>query len=89
MSVTVFGIFNFYMLWALIKGNFKIGVRIPFLLTIHPMIPNETWMNSFLFNISLILICSVALTNFSANAFSQYMRMSSIDMIFGIQVKYL
>jgi hypothetical protein len=37
LSVTVFGIFNFYMLWALIKGNFKIGVRIPFLLTIHPM----------------------------------------------------
>ena len=36
------------------------GVRIPFLFTIHPMKVNETWMNSFLFNVLLILICSVS-----------------------------
>lgn len=33
---------------------------------------NETWMNSFLFNISTLLICSVAITRFMVSAFNQY-----------------
>ena len=37
------------------------GVRIPFLFTIHPMKINETWMNSFLFNLTLILLSSVTI----------------------------
>jgi LMBR1 domain-containing protein 1 len=32
-----YGIFAFYLLWCVFKGNFKFGLRIPFLFTIHPM----------------------------------------------------
>lgn len=45
------------------------GFKIPLLFTIHPMKVNETWMNSFLFNVTLILITSVAVTNFCSSAF--------------------
>lgn len=62
--------FSLYLLWCVTKGNFKVGVRIPFLMTIHPMAPNETWMNSFLFNIGLIMLCSVSVTHFVSTAFS-------------------
>jgi LMBR1 domain-containing protein 1 len=50
---------------------------------------NETWMNSFLFNVILILLAAVSVTQFCASAFSQYARLSAIDLIFGTQIKYL
>lgn len=50
---------------------------------------NETWMNSFLFNIGIILLCSVSLCHFCTVAFSQYARFTSLDLIFSVQVKYL
>lgn len=31
---------------------------------------NETWMNTFLFNVTLMLYCSVAITLFCVEAFS-------------------
>ena len=46
-------------------------------------------MNSFLFNVMLILISSTAVTQFCARAFSQYTRLSTADLIFGQQIKYL
>lgn len=54
--------FSIYLLACTQKGNLKFGLRIPFIFTIHPMKINETWMNSFLFNVNLILITSVAVT---------------------------
>lgn len=32
-----YGIFAFYMLWCVMKGTFKFGVQIPFIIKIHPM----------------------------------------------------
>lgn len=32
-----YGIVSFYLLWCVVKGNFKFGLRIPLLMTIHPM----------------------------------------------------
>lgn len=46
-------------------------------------------MNSFLFNINLILITSVSVTQFCAGAFKEYASMTDIDLIFGTQIKYL
>jgi len=62
IATGLFAFLGLYLLWCTQKGNFKMGVRIPFLFTIHPMKVNETWMNSFLFNVLLILICSVSVT---------------------------
>lgn len=50
---------------------------------------NGTWMNSFLFNIVLILFSSVAVIHFSTSCFSEYTRLTTIQNLFGIQIKYL
>lgn len=42
---------------------------------------NDTLMNSFLFNITLILLCSVSVTQFCAHAFSAYARLTAINCI--------
>lgn len=36
-GTVAYAIFAFYLLLAVIKGNFKFGMRIPFLFEIHPM----------------------------------------------------
>lgn len=42
-------IFSLYLLAACVKGCFKFGLRLVWF-TLHPMKPNGTYMNSFLFN---------------------------------------
>lgn len=46
-------------------------------------------MNSFLFNVNLILLASVSVTQFCAGAFREYASMTDIDLIFGTQIRYL
>lgn len=62
IAVIFFFYFAIYMLWATMKGTFKFGIRIPFLFSFHPMKINETFMNSFLFNVLLTLLCSISVT---------------------------
>lgn len=85
MFISVFIIFglSFYMLMATMKGTFKVGVKIPYLISFHLMIPDETLMNSFIFNVILILICSVSITHFISVCFKPFSRFSQIDMMFG------
>lgn len=37
LATGVFALMSLYLLWCTQKGNLKMGVRIPFLFTIHPM----------------------------------------------------
>jgi len=46
-------------------------------------------MNSFVFNVGLIMISVFALLQFVSGSFSQYVRLTAMDMIFGVQVKYV
>eukprot|EP00762_Andalucia_godoyi_P000572 ANDGO_05419.mRNA.1 LIMR family protein DDB_G0293610 len=86
---TVFyGIFVFYLLWAIIKGCVKFGLRI-LCFAIHPMTIGNTLMNSFLFNVSMICFSSVAVVTFSAQAFSVYARFSEGGVLFGVYIRYL
>ncbi|CAD8086320.1 unnamed protein product [Paramecium primaurelia] len=87
LSVFFFGLFTLYLLWCVTKGNLVFSM--PWIFKFHPMKINETWMNSFLFNIVLILISSVALCHFSTCVFSQYTRLTTVDLLFGTQIKYL
>lgn len=64
LATGFFSFFSLYLLFCTQKGNLKMGVRIPFLFTLHPMKINETFMNSFLFNVLLILMSSVAIVQF-------------------------
>mmetsp|Transcript_39243 Transcript_39243/g.123769 ORF Transcript_39243/g.123769 Transcript_39243/m.123769 type:complete len:104 (-) Transcript_39243:494-805(-) len=46
-------------------------------------------MNSFLFNVGLILICSVSCTQLCTTAFKGYVYNSSISQLFVSQIQYL
>nr|AFA52586.1 hypothetical protein [Vaucheria litorea] len=81
-------IFSAYLLAAAIKGCFKFGLRIVWF-TLHPMKINETYMNSFLFNVGIILLCVPAAIQFCVQAFSSYAVSAEINNILNVQVRYL
>lgn len=83
-----FGTFAFYLLWCTIKGVMKMGLRLAFF-TIHPMEPGKTMMNSFLFNVGIILLCEIPVIQFCSSAFSIYARVTSVSMLFGTQIRYI
>ncbi|MCQ2821199.1 MAG: LMBR1 domain-containing protein [archaeon] len=88
VAIGIFAIMCMYLLLCTMKGNLKFGVRFFILGSIHPMKKNETYMNSILFNISLIMIASVSVNQFCLKAFNEYAAMTDFDLIFS-QVKYL
>lgn len=86
-GVVAYGIYSFYLLWCVIKGNFKFGLRIPLIFSIHPMKVGETLMNAFLFNTLLILLASVSVVQFCVSSFDLYSRFSGIDILFNVAVR--
>lgn len=46
-------------------------------------------MNSFLFNVTILMIASLAVCHFLAEAFSNYMRLTKLGLLFSIMVKNL
>ncbi|KAG5455541.1 MAG: hypothetical protein BJ554DRAFT_5011, partial [Olpidium bornovanus] len=68
-----YGIFTFWLLVCVIKGNTKLGMRI-FFVTIHPMRVGATMMSSLVFNVGLILFASLAVMQFVTTAFDLYAR---------------
>ena len=89
LSFFIFAILCLYLLFCLIKGNFKFGVRILCCWTIHPMKKDKTYMNSFIFNVSLILLGSCAITQFCADCLYDYVSFTDIDSLFNVMIKNL
>jgi len=83
-----YGAFAFYLLFCVLKGCLKFGLRC-FCMTIHPMQIGNTMMNSMLFNVWMLLLTAVAIVQFSSSAFSTYARLTAVDMLFGVQVENL
>jgi LMBR1 domain-containing protein 1 len=88
-GVLAFTFYSFYLLWCGIKGNFRLGLRIPYLIKIYPMELNNTMMNAFLFNTWIVLLISLPTLQFSATAFPVYARLTQVNLIFGVQIRYL
>jgi LMBR1 domain-containing protein 1 len=84
-GTVAYGIFSFYLLWAVMKGLFRLGVRLLFF-TVHPMKIGDTLMNSFLFNTMIILVCSVTVTQFCAMSFREYAANTAVDSMFSTYV---
>jgi LMBR1 domain-containing protein 1 len=40
ISTGIFGVFTIYLLWCVQKGNLSFGIRIPFIMSFHPMKKN-------------------------------------------------
>ena len=83
-----YGLFSFYLLFCVLKGCIKIGMRF-FCIQIHPLRVGGTMMNSFLFNVWLLLLCAVANVQFCFTAFQSYAQMTAVDMLLGVQVRNL
>lgn len=88
-GVLFFGIFSFYLLLCVVKGAFKWGIRVPLLMSLHPIKKNATLLSSLLVNTNLVLAASVAVTHLCADSFSLYSRITAINSIFSICLKYL
>jgi LMBR1 domain-containing protein 1 len=89
ISFFLFAVLNFYLLLCLIKGNIKFGVRFFCCWSIHPMKKEGTYMNSFLFNITLILLGSISITQFCSYSLPDYIAFTDIAIIFNVQIKYM
>jgi LMBR1 domain-containing protein 1 len=81
-------LFTVYLLFAAVKGCFKFGLRVA-CIQLHPMIVGKTYMSSFMFNIAMILLCSLPVVQFATTAFSDYARNTTIRQIFGVQIENL
>jgi len=89
LGITFYGIFAFYLLLCVVKGNFKFGLRIPLFFSIHPMKTHGTMMNAFLFNAMLLLTSTICVLQFCSLSFSLYSRYTTIDLIMNVGVKNL
>eukprot|EP00752_Nemacystus_decipiens_P006149 g5547.t1 len=81
-------IFSLYLLAACVKGCFKFGLRLVWF-TLHPMKPNGTYMNSFLFNCGIILMCTAPVIQFTVQALAAYLRNTEVTNFFNVQVRYV
>ena len=75
-------------MFATMKGNLRVGLRSA-ICRVFPMEINNTLLNSFLANSWLILICSFVVVQFSALSFPVYARNTTVDLIFGTQIRHL
>ena len=89
LSFIFFSILTLYLLFCVIKGNFQFGIRFLCCWSVHPMKKGKTYMNSFLFNISLILLGSMAITQFVSDCLTDYIAFTDIDTLFNTLIKNL
>jgi len=87
-GIMAYAIWALFLLAAVVKGNFKLGVR--FLVwKVYPMELNNTLMNAFLANTWVILMCSIPAVQFCVRAFPVYANDTAISMLFGLQAQYV
>eukprot|EP00835_Amoeboradix_gromovi_P000950 NODE_36_length_31474_cov_0.342438.p6 type:complete len:487 gc:universal NODE_36_length_31474_cov_0.342438:13816-12356(-) len=80
-----YGLFSFWLLMCVMKGNSKLGMRVLFI-SVHPLKIGATYMNSLIFNIGLILLTSIGVVQFCTKAFDLYASNTAILNIFGSQI---
>ena len=86
LATILFALIGYYMMMAAIKGNVRVGMRV-LCFTFYPLLPNETFVNSFVFNAILMNLWMFALVQFMTDMFQEYIRQTSISMIFSVQIK--
>ena len=89
LAILLFTIFSFYLLICTVKGNVKFGIRLMCLGQIHPLKKDNTYMNSILFNVMLVMITSVSLIQFCVKSFGEYASSTDADIILNTQIRYL
>lgn len=82
VSTIAFAGLCIYLLLCVLKGNIKFGLRLFFIIKIHPMKLGRTFVNSFLFNVIFVLLCVPAAMHFIIELFQSYMRLTSSAFLF-------
>ncbi|TPX33356.1 hypothetical protein SmJEL517_g03727 [Synchytrium microbalum] len=88
LGIAFYALFAFYLLACVVKGNIKLGMKILFI-TIHPLRFGETMMNSMVFNVGIILFCSLSVAQFCTLSFGLYAKYTSSYALFGVQLQNL
>ena len=88
LGVAVFAVFCFYLVFCVIKGNTRLGLKF-LLVDLYPMKLNRTSMSSLLFNTGLIMLGSVSIVQFCAQAFPVYAAETAVRDIFGGNIEQL
>ncbi|RKO93019.1 LMBR1-like membrane protein-domain-containing protein [Blyttiomyces helicus] len=86
LGTAFYAMFAFYLLGCVVKGNAKLGMRL-FFVTLHPMKIGETLMSSLVFNMGIILLCSLSVSQFCTLAFSRFAAYTANAAIFGVQIQ--
>jgi len=89
MGVVAFCFQSFWLFLAVVKGAFRFGIQIPYVIKIYPMELGKTLMNAFLVNTWILLICALPTVHFCSIAFPVYARNTAVDLLFGSQIKYV
>lgn len=87
-AVIFFGLFTYYLFLCVVSGATSFGLNLLFI-RIHPMEQANTPINSILFNSGLMLFASFGVALFSTLNFPIYTRLTALDMIYGVQIRYL
>lgn len=75
-----------YLQGCAVKGNIVFGLRIPFIISFHPMKKDRTFLNSFLFNVNIMMLSSIATTQLAVLAFPLYLQSSYLGQFFRLYV---
>ncbi len=73
LATILFAFIGYYMMFAAMKGNVRVGMRV-LCFTFYPLLPNETFVNSFIFNAMLMNLWMFALIQFMTDMFKEYIR---------------
>ena len=88
LGVAIFALFCFYLVFCVIKGNTRLGLKF-LLIDLYPMKLGRTNMSSLLFNTGLIMLGSVSIVQFCAQAFPVYAAETAVRDIFGGNIENL
>jgi len=70
-GTTLYAIFSFYIVLCVVQGNIDFGLNC-LCFKLHPLMPGETLMSSFLFNAMVLGITSFSVVQFVSQAFQGY-----------------
>eukprot|EP00510_Aplanochytrium_minuta_P002702 CAMPEP_0184014036 /NCGR_PEP_ID=MMETSP0954-20121128/5388_1 /TAXON_ID=627963 /ORGANISM="Aplanochytrium sp, Strain PBS07" /LENGTH=315 /DNA_ID=CAMNT_0026294377 /DNA_START=899 /DNA_END=1846 /DNA_ORIENTATION=+ len=86
LGVILVGTFAIYLLFCALEGTARLGLRF-LIVEIHPLKVGGTYMNSLLFNLSLVLLCVPALVQFCTVAFADYIVLTNAALTFNVFVQ--
>ena len=84
-SVMILGI-GFFLCISALNGNIKLGLRF-FFISFYPILPKETFVNSFMANCMVLNLWMASLIQFMNFMFRGYLRGTESAKIFEVQVR--